>query len=396
MRVTDCRWDEGAARWVVRTEPTGGGAAQEHTAEALVLATGQLNQPSVPPIEGLDEFAGHSFHSARWDHDYNLAGRRVAVIGTGASAVQFVPPVAEQVQRMTIFQRTGNWFLPRKNHAYPRWLSTLFRLLPPLRALFRLFWFEYTESLTLMIRHPRTLGRIGWLWSALFMRMQLRDREVRRQVWPHYRFGCKRILFSSFWLPTLQRENVEVVTDRITRMTPAGPQTADGRVHEVDCVIYGTGFRTTHFMLPMRVAGLGGTTLEDTWAGAPHAHLGISAPGFPSLFIMYGPNTNTSGGSIIHFLEAQAGYVRRALDLTTARGANALDIRPEVEAASDREVQGAFTGTAWLECDSWYRDESGRIVTNWPGYMRDYAERATSLDADDYRFVHPRDRAGLA
>ena len=384
-RVTACEWYDATRTWTVRTDgPDGPG---ERHADAVVLATGQLNQPAYPRIEGIDDYTGHSFHSARWDHHYDLSGKRVAVIGTGASAVQFVPTIAPEVGRLTVFQRTGNWFLPRKNNEYPGWVTRLFRRVPMLRALWRFLIFEYTESLTLMIRNPGTLGRIGALWSTLFMRMQLRDATVRRKAWPDFQFGCKRILFSSYWLPTLQRENVELVTEAITKIVPKGVQTSDGRVREVDCIIWGTGFRTIDFMFPMTITGVGGQTLEKAWAGSPHAYLGLSVPGFPSLFVMYGPNTNTSGGSIIHFLEAQAGYVRRALDLTRSRGAAALDVRPEVEAAADADLQARFDGTAWTRCNSWYRDENGRNVTNWPGYMRDYAHRATNLDAEDYEFI---------
>ena len=223
-----------------------------------------------------------------------------------------------------------------------------------------------------MIRHPRTWGRLGHARSAAFMRWQLRDPEVRRKVWPDYTFGCKRVLFSSLYLPALQRPNVELVTDPIARITPTGIVTADGREHEVDCIIYGTGFKADDFMLPMEIARRGGRTLRETWAEGPHAHLGITVPGFPSLFLIYGPNTNTSGGSIIAYEEAQVGYVRQALEQVRDRAAAAIDVRPEVEAASDRELQARFAGTAWTRCDSWYRDESGRIVTNWPGYMHEY------------------------
>jgi cation diffusion facilitator CzcD-associated flavoprotein CzcO len=249
--------------------------------------------------------------------------------------------------------------------------------------------FEYCEALTYTIRHPKTMGRLLGLRSAAFMRWQLKDPEVRRRAWPDYTFGCKRVLFSSAYLPALQRENVELVTDRITGLTEHGVTTADGRRHEVDCLIYGTGFKTIDFMFPMEVRGAAGADLRETWADGPHAHLGITVPGFPSMFIMYGPNTNTSGGSIIFYLEKQAAYIRQALEAVRARGAAAIDVRPEVEAASDRALQARFAGTAWTACDSWYRDESGRIVTNWPGYMREYVEATERLDPAQFRFVEP-------
>jgi cation diffusion facilitator CzcD-associated flavoprotein CzcO len=326
-------------------------------------------------------------HTAAWDDAIELRGKRVAMVGTGASAVQVVPEIAPLVDRLVVFQRTGNWFMPRKNRPYPRPVRAAIAHVPGVQAFRRRFIYHYGESLTAMIRHPRTAGRVGRARSAAFMRWQLRDPEVRRKVWPDYAFGCKRVLFSSHFLPALQRPNVDVVTDPITGMTAGGLVTADGTEHAVDVVIWGTGFRTTQFMFPMEVTGAGGRSLRDAWAGGAHAHLGITVPGFPSLLIMYGPNTNTSGGSIIVYLEAQARYLRQALEHVRARGAAAIEVRPEVEAAFDRETQARFAGTAWTRCDSWYRDASGRVVTNWPGYMREYEERTRELDPGEFRFV---------
>lgn len=380
--VTSCRWDEASSTWTVRSAD-----GRSWEADAVVLATGQLHQPAIPALEGADGFKGHTFHSARWDHGYDLRGKRVAVIGTGASAVQFMPEVAKQAARTYVFQRTGNWFLPRRNRPYPAPVKAVIRHVPGVQALRRRFLYYYAESLTMMIRHPRTVGQIGRLRSALFMRWQLRDPEVRRKAWPDYTFGCKRVLFSSQYLPALQRPGVELVTDPIARLAPGGVVSADGTLREVDCVIYGTGFRTTEFMFPMEIVGAGGRTLREEWAGGAHAHLGISVPGFPSLFLMYGPNTNTSGGSIVFYEEAQAAYIRQALSELRTRRAAALEVRREVEAASDRELQARFSGTAWTQCDSWYRDRGGRIVANWPGYMTEYAERVRVLDPADFSFA---------
>jgi cation diffusion facilitator CzcD-associated flavoprotein CzcO len=365
-------------------------------ADAVIVATGQLHQPSMPVIEGLDQFAGHSFHSSRWDHDYDLHGKRVAVIGTGASAIQFIPHVAEQVAQLNVFQRTGNWFMARNNREYPDWFKNLLRRVPGLQALRRKYIYNYAESITLMIRHPRTWGRIGWFMSSVFMRSQLKDRAVRKKAWPDYTFGCKRILFSSGFLPALQRPNVELITDRIARVTEKGIVTADGVERELDCIIYATGFRTTEFMFPMEIAGAGGRTLREAWSAGPQAHLGIAVSGFPSLFLMYGPNTNTSGGSIIFYEETQAAYIRQALEQVRGRGAAAIDVRASVEAASDRELQARFAGTAWLACDSWYRDRAGRIVTNWPGYMREYEQRLRTLDPSEYELIPASERESVA
>jgi cation diffusion facilitator CzcD-associated flavoprotein CzcO len=389
--VTACSWDEEDCLWTVTTAE-----GDTHLAHALILATGQLHQPAYPRIEGIDQFAGHSFHSAAWDHDYQLAGKRVAVVGTGASAVQFIPEIAPMVEHLSVFQRTGNWFLPRKNHRYPALFKAAVERIPGVQAFRRQFVFQYTESLTLAIRHPRTVGRLASLRSAAFMRQQLKDPEVRRKAWPDYTFGCKRILFSSFFLPALQRPNVELVTEAIASVSPEGLVTADGRLHAVDCIIWATGFQTTRFMFPMQITGAAGQDLGEQWSGGAHAHLGMTVPGFPNMFVMYGPNTNTSGGSIVFYLELQAAYIRQALQAMRDRGAGAIEVRAEVEAASDRALQARFAGTAWTQCDSWYRDAQGRIVANWPGYMREYRERAMRLDASEFAFTPAPDRVALS
>jgi cation diffusion facilitator CzcD-associated flavoprotein CzcO len=380
--VTACRWDETTATWSVQTE---GGTTYE--ADAIVLATGQLHRPARPEIPGAERFAGRLMHSAEWDPEVDLRDQRVAVIGTGASAVQFVPEIARVARSLTVFQRTGNWFLPRRNRPYPRAWRAAVAHVPGLQRWRRAFVTHYGEALTAMIRHPKTLGRIGAARSALFMRAQLRDPELRRKAWPDYAFGCKRVLFSSAFLPALARDNVELVTDAITSIAPEGPVTADGRTVEVDTIIYATGFRTNDFVAPMEVTGTGGRTLREAWSGGATAHLGITVPGFPSMFLMYGPNTNTSGGSILVYLEAQASYLAQALALVRSRGDAAIDVRPEVAARSDGEVQGRFAGTAWTACDSWYRDGDGRIVANWPGYMREYVRATAALDPGEFSLI---------
>jgi cation diffusion facilitator CzcD-associated flavoprotein CzcO len=392
VEVTETHWQPDSCTWRVQTAD---GTTRE--ADAIILATGQLSAPAFPSLPGRETFAGHSFHSARWDHDYPFEGKRVAVVGTGASAVQLVPEIARRVRSLTVFQRTGNWFLPRNNRRYPALYKAAIERIPGLQEFRRRFMFEYCESLTMMIRLPRTVGRLGAMRSNMFMRLQLRgDPDLRRRVWPDYVFGCKRILFSSQFLPALRRPNVELVTDAIERVEPDGIVTGDGRLRELDCIVWATGFATNVFMVGMEITGVDGLRLRDYWADGPHAHLGITVPGFPNMFMLYGPNTNTSGGSIIFYEETQSAYVRRALEQVRSRGGGAIQVRPDVEAASDRDVQSRFDGTAWTECDSWYRDEHGRIVANWPGYMREYAERLSTLDVSEYSFVPAPERTTVA
>jgi cation diffusion facilitator CzcD-associated flavoprotein CzcO len=393
VKVTACRFDDETCSWTLEIAGPQGDARVE--ADAIVLATGQLNQPAIPAIEGLETFEGRSFHSARWDHSYELTGKRVAVVGTGASAVQFVPEIVDRVAHLDVFQRSGNWILPRKHAPYPRAVQAAFRRVPGLRGAWRKLLFWYMEYLTALVRHPRTLGLLGRFQSSLFMRAQLKDPAVRHKAWPDYTYGCKRVLFSSTWLPALQRPNTSLISDRIVAVTPTGPQTADGTVHETDVMIWATGFRTTEFMFPMEVTGTRGRSLRDAWTTGARAHLGITVSGFPSLFIMYGPNTNTSGGSIIFFLEAQAAYLRMALDVIPMPGC-AIDVRSDVEEASTSLVQERFAGTAWTHCDSWYRDEGGRVVANWPDYMRTYVRRTSTFDPTEYAVIMTSGSAATA
>jgi cation diffusion facilitator CzcD-associated flavoprotein CzcO len=387
--VTACAWDDNARAWTVTAVD-----GRTWEADAIVLATGQLHRPAVPALEGAEDFAGHVFHSARWDHDHDLRDRRVAVIGTGASAVQFIPEIAPLVSKLVVFQRTGNWFLPRANRPYPAWWRRAIQHVPGLQAWRRTFLYHYGEMLTAMIKHPKSLGLIGRARSSLFMRQQLRGHpELRKKLWPDYVFGCKRVLFSSAFLPALARDNVAVVTDAIARVEPQGIVDAGGVRHDVDTIIYATGFKTTSFMFPMAVTGRGGVALEAAWAGGASAHLGMTVPGFPSMFIMYGPNTNTSGGSILVYLEAQARYLRQALQRVDTAGGAALEVKATTAAASDADTQARFAGTAWTGCDSWYRDGEGRIVTNWPGYMREYEAATATLDPTEYDVV-PRAGGG--
>ncbi len=380
--VTDAVFAEDSASWMLTTE---GGETYE--ADALIIATGQLNRPAIPRLPGLDGFAGHSFHSARWDHGYDLAGKRVAVVGTGASAIQFVPRIAPLVERLTVYQRTPNWLLPRRNHVYPPVLRALIRRVPGLQELRRALLFNVLEGLTLSIRHPRTVGRLAAWRSARFMRAQTPDPELRRRIWPDYTFGCKRVLFSSHYLPALAHPNVELVTDPIGRIEPAGIATTEEAVRPADCIIWAPGFHATDLVAPMQVQGVGGRRLQEAWADGAHAHLGVTVPRFPSLFLMYGPNTNTSGGSIIFFEETQAAYIRQALVHLRDGGYATLDVRPEVEATSNAALQARFAGTAWRDCHSWYQNDRGRIVTNWPGYMREYLATLQRFEPDEFVFT---------
>ena len=286
-------FDDASARWTLRTS-----AGERFEADALVLACGQLSRPRWPSIPGADEFRGHSFHSAEWDHDYDLAGKRVAVIGTGASAIQFVPPVAERAARVDVYQRSAPYVLPRNNGEYPAAMRRADRdgAGSPGRAPLR----DVGVHGDVRGRPHARAARSRWLlraWSTTFMRTQLRDPEVRRKAWPDYPFGCKRILFSSDYLPALQRPDVELVTDEISRITGGGVLTADGREREVDCIVYGTGFRSNDFVVPMRVTGTGGRELQDgVVARSARRTSGSPCPGSRTCSCSTGPTPTSAWG----------------------------------------------------------------------------------------------------
>jgi cation diffusion facilitator CzcD-associated flavoprotein CzcO len=386
-------FDDAALRWTLETT-----AGERVEADALVLACGQLSRPQMPRIAGMDDFAGPSFHSAEWDHSVDLRGKRVAVIGTGASAIQFVPELAETCARVDVYQRTPAWILPRRNRRYAPWAHAAIRWIPGLQEFRRAFMLGFMETGILGQTRARALALSIRAWASWHMFRQIKDPVLRRKAWPDYPIGCKRVLFSSQYLPALGRENVELVTDAIERVTPGGVRTADGVEREVDAIVYGTGFNSTEFVAPMDVAGAGGRTLAEAWSGGAEAHLGVSVAGFPNLFLLYGPNTNLGFGSIIVMVEAQIAYVLDALAKLRASGAAALDVRPEVQRASADRVQHQLQHSVWTGCRNWYRvGGTGRIVNNWPGQMAEYVRLTRRVDAAEYRLLHPQpDEVALA
>ncbi|HST40813.1 MAG TPA: NAD(P)/FAD-dependent oxidoreductase [Conexibacter sp.] len=396
--IAETRWDEATLTWTLT-----GADGETHSADALVLACGQLTRPAFPAIDGMEQFAGPAFHSAEWDHDVDLTGKRVAVIGTGASAVQFVPEIARAAARVDVYQRSAPYMMPRRNPVYPRAVRTAIRRVPGLQKLRRYGMWGVMETFILGYTKVRPLKAAFRLWSVSFMRLQLRDREVRKKVWPRHEFGCKRILFSSAYLPALQRPNVEVVTDRVQRIEADAVVAADGSRREVDAIVWGTGFHADEPVVPMKVHGSDGRELQEAWHGGARAHLGITVAGFPNLFLMYGPNTNLGVGSIIVMIEAQAGYVMSALGLLRGAGSGAgagrraLSVRPEVEAASTETVQQRLDGSVWTQCQSWYRkDGDGRIVGNWPGFMLEYVRLVEQADSRDFDLVAERRESSTA
>ncbi|MET0236495.1 MAG: NAD(P)/FAD-dependent oxidoreductase [Kibdelosporangium sp.] len=378
--VTGGAFDETEGVWRIETA-----AGETITADVLVPAVGQLSRPALPQIPGAETFRGPAFHSADWDHDVDLAGKRVAVIGTGASAVQFVPRLQPGAKSVTVFQRSAPYVVPKPDRAYRPWHHRAYAALPASQRVGRLATWGVGELLTAALTSRRSLSRVVDLLFRLHLRRQVPDRTLRSRLVPDYAIGCKRLLFSNDWYPALSAPNVDVVTDAITEITQAGVRTADGREHAVDVLVYGTGFTATDFLAPMRFRGLGGRELAAEWAGGARAHLGLTVPGFPNMFLVYGPNTNLGGNSIIAMMEGQFGYI---LDMVRKLSpGSCVDVREDVAAAFDAEMRDRLGRSVWAECSSWYRDQSGRITTNWPGLVREYRRRTARAELADYQVV---------
>ena len=370
--VTSASFDEAAASWRVDWRDAQGRACTGH-ARALVSAVGLLSRPAMPSVPGLDTFRGPVFHSAQWRHDVPLKGSRVAVIGTGASAIQFVPELAREAARLTVFQRTPAYILPRADRAYSERERRRFARWPWLMAAHRaLICRDHDSRAVGFTRLTWALDLVAGRASRKLLKQQVPDAALRERLTPRYPVGCKRILISNDWLPALSRPNVELVTDAIERVTPAGVRVAGGREIEVDAIVLGTGFAASEFLAPMEIRGRGGRSLNEAWANGAEAWLGITVPGFPNFFMLYGPNTNLGHNSIVFMLESQIAHVMRCLcRLRDERGRTIEVESPPFERYNAR-VQQRSQRTVFAGCTSWYVDTHGRHTVNWPGFTTTY------------------------
>jgi cation diffusion facilitator CzcD-associated flavoprotein CzcO len=391
--VAAAEFDEGAAIWNLAIE--GGGTLQ---AAAVVSAVGQLGRPAMPDLPGREKFAGPSWHSARWDHGTSLTGQRVAVIGTGASAVQFVPAIARHAAQVDVYQRSAPYVLPKADKPYRAVQQATFGRLPLARKAERLRVFLYGELLTSgFVVSPKMLSIPRKMWRRQ-LETQITDPALRDQCVPGYTMGCKRVVFSNDWYPALDRANVSLVTEPVERIVPEGVVTAGGHTRPADVLIYGTGFAAGEFLAPMRVTGRGGRSLREAWRDGAQAYLGITVTGFPNFFLLYGPNTNLGGNSIIYMLEGQIGYVLAALRALDAGHLAWMDVRPGAQRQFNAWVQSASHSSVWESgCHNWYTSPSGRNVNNWPTQTFLYRWRLRRFDLSAYRVtpVSHRVREGL-
>ena len=377
--VRSASWNEERGRW--RLETSGG----PHEAEVLLTACGQLSVPQVPPIPGLESFQGPAFHTAEWRHDVDLAGKRVAVVGTGCSAIQVVPAIQPQVAQLDVYQRSPGWTFPKGDYAYPAWTHTLFKRLPQLRRLDRASIQAFQEfGAAAMTSQP-------WLLPVLraIARRQINsaiaDPELRSKVTPSDEVGCKRIMLTDEWYPALAQPNVELVAERIETVTPDGIRAAGGSERAADAIVLATGFASHDFVAPMEIEGRDGRSLSAEWSEVARAYLGLTVPGFPNMFLLYGPNTNGGTGSVVNTLECGINHVLAALREMERAGAGRIEVRSEAAASFDRELRAALADTVWHSgCTNWYVDENGNDPSNWPWLWTTYRRRTAQLDPGAY------------
>lgn len=384
--LTDAAWDEARQRWTIET------VRGTLTARVLVAAMGGLSEPAIPQLPGLDTFAGEAFHSAQWNHDLDLGGRRVAVIGTGASAIQFVPAIQPQVARMTVFQRTPPWIMPRKDRRVRPRERGLFRLLPAAQRAVRGAVYWGREATVLPFMHPKRLGRLPEGMARGHLARSVRDPELRARLTPDYAVGCKRILLSNEWYPALQQPNVEVVGEGIAEIRPNAVVTRDGAEHEVDTIIFGTGFHVTDMPFVERLRGRGGRLLGDEWRERGMAALrGTTVHGFPNLFLLVGPNTGLGHNSIVFMIESQLAYALDALERTERAGAAVFEADAAAQERFNAVVQRRMDGTVWTAggCASWYLDAHGRNTTLWPGTSWRFRRETRRFDTAEYALSAP-------
>jgi cation diffusion facilitator CzcD-associated flavoprotein CzcO len=377
--VRGARWDSERTRWLLDT------SAGPHEADILVTACGQLSVPSVPPLEGLDSFEGPSFHTARWRHDVDLTGKRVAVVGTGCSAIQVVPAIQPLVQSVTVYQRSPGWTFPKMDFAYGPLAQRLFERFGVLQRLDRALVFGFMEAGAAAMTGREWLLKPFRAIARRQITKAIEDPVLRAKVTPADEVGCKRVMLTDAWYPTLTKPNVELVTDRIARITPTGVQTADGAQRAADVLVLATGFKTHGFVAPMEITGAAGHTLAQEWAQVPRAYLGMSVPGFPNMFLLYGPNTNGGTGSVIYTIEAGVNHVIAALRELERAQARRIELNAARAQEFDRELRAALANTVWhTGCTSWYVDENGNDPNQWPWLWSTYRKRTERIEPGAY------------
>lgn len=377
--VTDASWHDNDQRWHITT------SQQKLTADIFICGNGPLNEPSFPVLAGIERFKGTMFHSSRWSHDCDLRGKRVGVIGTGASSIQFVPRIQPLVSQLFLFQRTPAWIVPRLDRQIEASEQARFRLFPILQRFKRLKIYLRNEVVALGLIYRPTMMKTWIKFAQTHLERQVPDPILRAKLTPNYAMGCKRILVSNDFYPALSHPNINVITEHIREVSAHSIVMADGQEHEIDVLICGTGFHVTDTQLPGYIHGRDGQTLGDIWQAHPSAYLGTTVTGFPNLFLMIGPNTGLGHNSMVYMIESQIAYILNALHFMERRKLQAVEVRQEAQSAFREEMQRRMRGTAWTSgCSSWYLDSRGHNTTLWPGFTFEYRHRTRYFDASSY------------
>ena len=384
VEFTGAEWDETERTWHV---PAGDGT--EYVGKALVSGLGALHLPSYPELNGLERFQGEVFHSANWNHDYDLEGKRVAVVGTGASAIQFVPQIAKKVSRLHLFQRTPPGIQSKPDREIPERVKRWFRRVPGLQRLARAAVYWTLELRSIAVIHSPRLVKLSERLAKRYIRKEIKDPELAKAVTPDYAMGCKRILLSSDYYPALNRGNVDVRTDGVSEVREHSVVDGAGHEHEVDAVIFGTGFHVVDAFDHLSIVGREGRKLQDAWRDGMEAHLGMTVSGFPNLFFLLGPNTGLGHNSVVFMIESQINYVISCLRPLLRGELSQLDVRQSAQDAFNEEIQGELSGAVWSAggCRSWYVDENGVNRALWPGFSWQYWRRTRKVDLTDYEIA---------
>ena len=380
--IVRTEFSEETGRWTLTDR-----AGNVTTARVVIGAIGPLNRPSVPKLPGMDSFGGQVFHSSEWDTSASLAGKRVAVVGTGASAIQIIPAIARTVDHLTVFQRTAPYVMPRRDAALSAGVRGLFTKIPVLRQAYRtgIYWMNELGGLSFL--GNKTFRKIALFIARKHREAALKDPILRQKATPNYELGCKRVLVSDDYYPALARPNVNLITDAIDRVTPTGIMDTAGREHPVDVLIFSTGFVAADIICDLHITGRNGRVLLDEWAETgPEAHYGTTVSGYPNMLFLVGPNTGLGHNSIVHIIESQMNYVLSYLDLLDGAGANAfLDVKPAVQRAYNHNIQERMKTTVWASgCQSWYMNAEGKNTTLWPDLTVTYRNVTRQVNAAEY------------
>jgi cation diffusion facilitator CzcD-associated flavoprotein CzcO len=377
--IKEIVWDNVKQYWLIKS------SQGNYSANILVGGVGALCEPSMPEIKGIESFEGKIFHSARWDHNYDLTGRSVAVIGTGASAIQFVPKIQPKVAKLNLFQRTPPWIIPRQDRKITDFEHKLFRQFPITQHFMRAAIYLTRETYVMYFRHPYIM-KINNSIAKRYLEKSVADAKLRAKLTPNYLIGCKRILISNDYFQSLCNSNVEVITDSISEIRPNSIVAKDGVERQIDTIILGTGFHVTDLPFAKIIRGREGKTLDETWNGAPKAHLGTTIAGFPNFFLLLGPNTGLGHNSVVYMIECQIAHIISALNYMRQNNIATVEPRAEAQAAFVSQVEQKMQGTVWTSggCASWYLDSTGRNSTLWPTFTWLFKSRLAQFKPLEY------------